>query len=458
MYSVQETGKSVDTNPDEIEQFIGIIVQMGILKYPQYRMYWSPKTRSPIIANVMGLTRFENLKRFFHVNDNSEMPDRGSVDFDQLYKVRHSLDSVLSCCQKVPQEENQSIDEQIIPTKGRSSLRQYLPNKPHKWGIKVWARCGVSGIIYDFDVYVGKQDDQNVSREFGKVGAVVIKLTRNLPKDVGHKVFMDNLFTTINLVKYLKSEGIWTLGTMRLNRMGGAQKLLKSKKELVKEGRGSFDYRVDANSNIMVMAWLDNGSVQLISSFIGPTIGKQAKRWSGKEKKIVVTCPDIVHQYNAHMGGVDLADMLLALYRIKVGTKKWYYHIIYYCLGVAIINGWLLYKRHAMQNKIEKKNIMKLLEFQRRVAGSLLQENKLEPGRRRSDTIVLSKKRKTIGPPMPPTEIRFDYVDHLPIFEDKQQRCKNCTNGYSRIKCHKCNVHLCIVTARNCFFDYHKNN
>ena len=67
LYSVQETGKSVGTNPDEIEQFIGIIVQMGILKYPQYRMYWPPKTRSPIIANVMGLTRFENLKRFFHV-------------------------------------------------------------------------------------------------------------------------------------------------------------------------------------------------------------------------------------------------------------------------------------------------------------------------------------------------------------------------------------------------------
>ena len=148
-------------------------------------MYWSPKTRSPIIANVMGLTRFENLKRFFHVNDNSEMPDRGSIDFNRLYKVRPLLDSVLSCCQKVPQEENQSIDEQIIPTKGRSSLRQYLPNKPQKWGIKVWARCGVSGIIYDFDVYVGKQDDQNVSREFGKVGVVVIEVDKKFAKRCG---------------------------------------------------------------------------------------------------------------------------------------------------------------------------------------------------------------------------------------------------------------------------------
>ena len=129
-----------------------------------------------------------------------------------------------------------------------------MPNKPRKWGIKVWARCGLSGLIFDFDVYVGKQDDQNVFREFVKIGAVVIKLTRNLPKHVGHKLYMDNLFTSINLIKYLKHQGIWVLGTMQMNRMGGTQKLLTSKKELTRQGRGSFDYRVDANSNMMILS------------------------------------------------------------------------------------------------------------------------------------------------------------------------------------------------------------
>ena len=171
----------------------------------------------------------------------------------------------------------------MIPTKGRSSLHQYLPTKPHKWGIKVWAHCGVSGLTYDFDIYVGKQDDQNLSAEFGKVGAVVIKLTQNLPKQVGHKLFMDNLFTSINLFKYLKREGIWALGTMRMHRMGGAQKLLTPKKELSKEGHGSLDYRVDANSGIMVLSWLDNGVVNLVTSFLGPSLGNQ--QGAGVEKK-----------------------------------------------------------------------------------------------------------------------------------------------------------------------------
>ena len=215
------------------------------------------------------------------------------------------------------------------------------------------------GLIYDFDIYKGKQDDQNLSAEFGKVGAVVIKLTQNLPKQVGHKLFMDNLFTSINLSKYLKCEGIWALGTMRIHCMGGAQKRLTPKKELCKEGCGPLDYCVDANSGIMVLSWLDNGVVNLGTSFLGPSLGKPARRWSGKEKKIVeVPCPDVVHQYNTHMGGVDLADMLTSLYRIKLGTKKWYHHIVYYCISVAIINGWILYKCHITQNGVEKKRIM----------------------------------------------------------------------------------------------------
>jgi hypothetical protein len=48
------------------------------------------------------------------------------------------------------------------------------------------------------------------------------------------------------------------------------------------------------------------------------------KRWSAEHQSMIeVPCPEIVHQYNKHMGGVDLCDMLLALYRIKVGTRKW---------------------------------------------------------------------------------------------------------------------------------------
>ena len=50
------------------------------------------------------------------------------------------------------------MDESIIPFKGRISFIQYLPNKPHKWGMKVYVLTdSLSGYTYSWRLYTGKQ-------------------------------------------------------------------------------------------------------------------------------------------------------------------------------------------------------------------------------------------------------------------------------------------------------------
>ena len=95
------------------------------------------------------------------------------------------LDLLLQKCRSTPPEECHSIAEQIIPIKTRCPARQYLPNKSNKWGIKVWTRCGLSGFLYDFDVYLGKQEEIALAKQFGKIGAVVMKLVEHLPQNAG---------------------------------------------------------------------------------------------------------------------------------------------------------------------------------------------------------------------------------------------------------------------------------
>ena len=56
-------------------------------------------------------------------------------------------------------EENLSIDEQIVPFKGRISLKQYNPQKPHKWGYKIYFISGSSGFAYNFEIYSGKENN-----------------------------------------------------------------------------------------------------------------------------------------------------------------------------------------------------------------------------------------------------------------------------------------------------------
>jgi len=62
-------------------------------------------------------------ERFLHFADNT----------DDIRKVR-PLVQELRKRYNLTTEEHVSIDEQIVPFKGRSCLRQYLPKKPHKWG------------------------------------------------------------------------------------------------------------------------------------------------------------------------------------------------------------------------------------------------------------------------------------------------------------------------------------
>ena len=109
--------------------------------------------------------------------------------------------------------------------------------------------------------------------------------------------------------------------------------------------------------------------MELISSFVGPEFGPPVRGWSGKEKKIVeVTCPEIVHQQNLHIGGIDKIDMLLSHYRLNTRTKKWCMHLVYYAIGIFVVNGWLIYRRHFSITQTPKKDILAVKDFQYRVA------------------------------------------------------------------------------------------
>jgi len=45
----------------------------------------------------------------------------------------------------------------MIPFKGHLSFKQYMKDKPTKWGIKVFALSNASnGYVYRFQIYAGK--------------------------------------------------------------------------------------------------------------------------------------------------------------------------------------------------------------------------------------------------------------------------------------------------------------
>ena len=84
----------------------------------------------------------------------------------------------------------------------------------------------------------------------------------------------------------------------------------------------------------------------------------------------------IVKQYNKFMGGVDLCNMLLSLYRIKLRSRKWYMPIFHYLIKTSLTNGWLLFRRDMVSYASQSKP-MSLLEFQAQVTGDLVLAGKI---------------------------------------------------------------------------------
>ncbi|CAF4222863.1 unnamed protein product [Rotaria sordida] len=154
----------------------------------------SSDTRVESISSVMSRDRFLEIKKYLHVTDNSVQSNRTDINFNRANKVRSLLNIVKENFRKISKEEKLSIDEQIIPFKGKSIMKQHMPNKPNRWGYKMFLLVGgKSSICYDFIFYAGKND----KKKHGFCTDIVLDLCETVPRFINHKVYFDNYFTTI---------------------------------------------------------------------------------------------------------------------------------------------------------------------------------------------------------------------------------------------------------------------
>ncbi|TKS74102.1 PiggyBac transposable element-derived protein 1 [Collichthys lucidus] len=96
------------------------------------------------------------------------------------------------------------------------------------------------------------------------------------------------------------------------------------------------------------------------------------------------------------MGGVDLLDSLIALYRTKVRSKKWYHRLVFHFLDMVITTTWLLYRRDCEGSGMGKKEEMKLYTFKSYVAEGLCKSGKsLEKKRGRHSLSIAGAYKET---------------------------------------------------------------
>ena len=463
LFAIQkDVEKPLCLTKKELEQFIGTLIYTTVFTMPRTRMYWAGSSRVSQIADIFSRTRWEIIKQNLHFNDNTRMLPADDETRDKLFKIRPLIDKLLGKFKAIPLNQMLSVDEQIVPFKGHSGLKQYNPNKPHKWGYKIFILCDSHGLVHNFEIYTGKIYPSREMPDIGPSGNIVLKLAEVIPRDKNHVLFFDNWFTSLKLLCTLHSQGIHSTGTIRSNRMGSCR--LIDDKQLKIRGRGSYEEREGtvAGVSIRILKWFDNRAVTLASTFASSAPISTVSRWDKSLKKhIDVPFPNTVALYNKFMGGVDLLDGLVAYHRTKIRSKKFYHRLFFHLLDMICVNSWLLYRRDATSLGLPKKRQIDLLEFKSSIAQGLCLKGKMEKKRGRSslssvESSFVAKRKRGPTKAIPIKDVRTDGLGHWPEVTGRQ-RCKNpkCSSK-SNIICTKCKIHLCLNKHNNCFREFHQ--
>ena len=439
-----------DVVVEEMKAFVGILMAMGIAKLPRLELYWTKKhswIQTPGISDIMSKTRFEQIFRFLHLCDNSQEKAIGHPEYCRLFKVKKLLDLVQP---RFDQEYNMhqecSIDEAMIPFKGRLGFKQYLKDKPTKWGVKVWVLADAKhGYVKRFQIYTGKNDGERSS--VGLCSKVVLDLMVGLETS-GLRLFTDNYYSSPVLFNHLYNRGINACGTVRVNRQHFPQDLVTKSST---SNRGFYDYR--SNGSLLAVIWIDKRSIYFLSTFHrAEASGSQQpfvkrRKFDGTQENVV--CPPLLPDYQEYMRGVDRGDQLHTYYNIGRRSTKWWKRIFFYIVECAILNAYVLDKyinpsEHASLGRKKKDTLGFRLELIASLIGQFSSRKRL--GRPRSQIHDQpSRLNLTLG--------------HWPVFSELKARCIVCSAAGQRhetyVQCSLCQVPLCVTRGKDCFKKYH---
>ncbi|XP_050340699.1 piggyBac transposable element-derived protein 1-like [Bactrocera neohumeralis] len=256
----------------DLRKFIGILFYMSYFNLPSTRDYWSENGNHcvPIIQTTMTRNRFEKIRQFIHFNEKENAPSRDDPNRDRLYLIRPLIDTLNRTFGSIPKLDRLCVDEQMCSSKMKNYMKQYLPNKPKKWGFKLYVLCDSTGFAYKFEIFSGGPNILLQEEPDLKSSAnIVVRLLREVPRYQNHIVYFDNYYTTVPLLVYLRSQGILSIGTIRRNRIKNCK--LPNEKLMSKYERGTSReyvasiYGVDVTS----LSWKDNKIVNLVSTYIG---------------------------------------------------------------------------------------------------------------------------------------------------------------------------------------------
>lgn len=255
----------------EMYRFLALLGWMGLVQLPCILDYWRIHRlyNLPFARQIMPRNRFELLLKFVHFSDN-EQPST-----DRLVKRKTVLDMLI-------------INYLLLLL----IFRQYIRNKRHKYGIKLFKLCTDKGFPWNIIVYCGKSktNEKDVSEK------VVIDLAEKLLKK-GRTIYTDYYYTSIPLAYRLLHRKTALVGTLRMNRKHLPPDFVNTKLK-----KGELIGMETKDGKIGVTKWKDRRYVSVLST---KHSAKEVKMVKTKRRPAVLK-PMAIVDYNRSKSSIDI--------------------------------------------------------------------------------------------------------------------------------------------------------
>lgn len=339
-----------DVTKEEILVFFGLILYMGLIRLNHTRNYWIENAfffGLNMFAMKMNKSRFLLLLRALHFakyQGEYEIPPA-----DQLYKIRNILNLFNRRMSEIYHPGREIIfDESFILCQGKLILRQYVTDKEHKSGGKVYTIATPNGIVLKCLMHIGILDEYDENKNCKKVMKFLDGYL-----NVGHSVYMDNYYNSFELVKLLAENKTHCTGILRKNRKTLPEEVVKAK---LKKEQTICRYA----NGVMIGKWKDTRDFIYISNEYKNDM--TLIRSKQKEMKFI---PLPMKQYSIYAGGIDKQEQLLSYYPLEKKTIRWPVKLFIHLLQLMIENARHLYNMFSLRD-------MSLYDFRLSIISSLL--------------------------------------------------------------------------------------
>lgn len=420
LYGVRKYGEHWETiDMTTLHAYFGLLLLAGV-----YRSYgecitqlWDENNGRQIFRKTMSIKMFKKIQGCIRFDDKSDRPQRSVRD--KLAPIRNVFDKWNNNLKTLyTPNKFLTVDEQLIPFRGRCPFRQYIPSKPAKYGIKMWFLCDSQNYYaYNTQVYVGR--DRNCRSERNQGQRVVLDLCEGI---VDRNVTCDNFFTSYKLAEELQKQHMTIVGTIRKNRVEIPPTLVQLKRKPVYSTEFVYEHKLQA----ILLSYIPkkNRSISLLSTY------HNKLEFEETEKRK----PSIISFYNKNKFGVDIMDQMVGTYRCKRKVNRWPMALFCNLLDVSACNAYIIYTSMFPEWNATKTNA----NIRRRLflvdVGNALVQPQID--RRRHGP------RFSSSLDAPSTSA----IQHLPA-NNKRGRCYVCTYKNNRnmfiSRCDRCKNFLC---------------